>query len=325
MAFKKIIQSVENDLNLFDSVYKSRLKTKVSLLSTIINYGTKSKGKKLRPALVFLSGLACGGKVDERAMNGAILTEMLHNATLVHDDVVDDADERRGLKSINALWSNQIAVLVGDYYLAQGLLTAIDNNEFEYLRILSNTVKRMSEGELNAIEHAKSLTIDESTYLSIASDKTASLLSTCTEVGAVSASSTEEQRQCLAGYGEKIGVAFQLKDDIFDYVSSHSIIGKPTGNDLREKKITLPLIYALDNAEKKKKSEVLKILKQKELSKKDIEYIIEFAKKSGGIEYTKKKAEQYSEEAKSCINKFPDSEAKTALLLLADFVHQREK
>jgi octaprenyl-diphosphate synthase len=325
MDFKRIIQPVEKELKEFSGFYKSRLKTKVSLLTQIVNYGTQTEGKKLRPALVFLTSLMCAGKVTDRAMNGAVLTEMLHNATLVHDDVVDDADERRGIKSINALWNNQIAVLVGDYFLAQGLLTAIDNDEFEYLRILSNSVKRMSEGELSAIDAIKNGAKDEETYFNIISSKTASLLASCTEIGAVSADANAEEREAASKFGEYIGIAFQIKDDIFDYTSNHAIIGKPTGNDIREKKITLPLIYSLSHTDSASEKKIMKMLKNKEVAKKDIAYIIDFVIQSGGIEYAQKKAEEYSETAKNVLKLCPESEAKSSLLMLADFVHQRTK
>jgi octaprenyl-diphosphate synthase len=214
---------------------------------------------------------------------------------------------------------------VGDYYLAQGLLTAIDNNEFEYLRILSNTVKRMSEGELLALEKSKTIFIDEATYFEIASNKTASLLATCSEVGAVSANASVEERAKLAEYGEKIGLAFQLQDDVLDYVSNHSIIGKPTGNDIKEKKITLPLIKALDNGNETEKKQIIKLIKQDKITKKDVQFIIDFTIQNGGIDYTKQCAMKFAEEAKTAISTFPDGLAKTALLELADFVYLRDK
>jgi octaprenyl-diphosphate synthase len=250
---------------------------------------------------------------------------MLHNATLVHDDVVDEADERRGIKSINALWNNKIAVLVGDYYLAQGLLTAIDNDEFEYLKILSNSVKRMSEGELLSLEKSKDVMITEEIYFEICSNKTASLLSSCCEIGAVSANADAETRAKLASFGEKIGVAFQLKDDLFDYTSSNTIIGKPTGNDIKEKKITLPLIFALSNADDIKKKEILKIIKKKKLTKKEIQYVVDFAIENGGINYTQRIAEQYIQDAKDLIAEFDESSAKSALIALTDFIINRKK
>ncbi len=325
MNFKDILNPIEKELSEFDSFYNSRLKTKVSLLSTIINYGTKSKGKKLRPTLVFLSAMLLGEKIGERQMNGAVLSEMLHNATLVHDDVVDEADERRGIKSINALWNNKIAVLVGDYYLAQGLLTAIDNDEFEYLKILSSSVKRMSEGELLSLEKSKDVLISEEIYFEICSNKTASLLSSCCEIGAVSADADEESRAKLALFGEKIGVAFQLKDDLFDYTSSNTIIGKPTGNDIKEKKMTLPLIYALSNTDDSKRKEIIKTLKKKKLTKKEIHFVVDFAIENGGIDYTQKIAEKYINEAKELLSDFEESSAKESLLLLTDFIISRRK
>ena len=328
MDYSQIISPIKKELDTFDTYYNKRIKTKVALLSTIINYGSKSQGKKLRPSLVFLSTLICQDKIDERAYNGAVLAELLHNATLVHDDVVDDANQRRGIKSINAIWNNKTAVLVGDYFLAQGLLTAIDNDEFDYLKILSTTVKRMSEGELLALEKSKEVAIDSEVYFEIISNKTASLFSSCCEIGAIAANASMEQRKQLSSYGENIGIAFQLKDDLFDYSRTSSIIGKPIGNDIKEKKITLPLIYAFSQVEKKEANRIIKLIKDVQAdktSKKEINYIYDFAKENGGIDYTIAMTHKYSDMAKQDIINFPDNQGKTALMQLADFVHLRGK
>ena len=220
------------------------MKSKVSLLDMIVSYLSKKKGKRIRPTLVFLSAEICGGSC-ERTYVGASLVELLHTATLIHDDVVDASSVRRGIASINAVWNNKIAVLVGDYLLGKGLLTAIDGGEFEFLKASSNAVRRMSEGELLQIQKSNEADLDEETYFKIISDKTASLMASCCEIGALSASADPAQHAALRDYGENIGIAFQIRDDIFDFSGSSKSIGKPVGNDLKEKKITLPLLFAL--------------------------------------------------------------------------------
>ena len=226
------------------------MRTKVPLLELIIRYITKKKGKQVRPALVFLSAELCGG-INNRSYIGAALVELLHTATLVHDDVVDEAKKRRGLPSINAAWTNKIAVLIGDYLLAKGLLIAIENEEFTFLKATSRTVRRMSEGELLQIQKSKEILLDEDIYFKIISDKTASLMASCCEIGAISATEDTEIHAVLRNFGELIGIAFQIKDDIFDYVSKSSILGKPVGNDLKEKKFTLPLIFSISKVPEK--------------------------------------------------------------------------
>lgn len=315
-------QPIEKELAYFSELFKSSLKSKVGLVDLVTKYILKQKGKKIRPLLVLLSAKVAGG-ITDRTYRGAILVELLHTATLVHDDVVDNADTRRGFPSINSIWKNKIAVLMGDYLLSRGLLVSVEGKDYDFLNITTNAVKRMSEGELLQISKTRKLDIDEETYFRIISDKTASLLSTCCEIGAASASSNTEFHYALRMFGENLGLAFQIRDDILDYVGKSSIIGKPAGADLREKKITLPLIYALKNSEQKNSSQILKLLKNPE-KKNNIKEIIEFTKKGNGIEYAVKTALEYSQKAKEYLKIFPDSASKIALELLVDFVNDRK-
>ncbi|MEK6552745.1 MAG: polyprenyl synthetase family protein, partial [Bacteroidota bacterium] len=243
-SFAEITHPVEDELSKFSELFKHSLKSKVTLLELVTRYILKQKGKKIRPILVLLSSNLCGG-ISERSYRGATLVELLHTATLVHDDVVDNAETRRNFPSINAVWKNKIAVLMGDYLLARGLMLAVDGNDFDFLRVITNTVKRMSEGELLQISKTRKLDIDEETYFRIISDKTASLLSTCCEIGARASTDDEQKITALKGFGENLGIAFQIRDDILDFIGTKNIFGKPLGADIKEKKITLPLIYAL--------------------------------------------------------------------------------
>jgi octaprenyl-diphosphate synthase len=299
------------------------LQTKVSLLNLILKYVTSKKGKQLRPVLVFLSAQAAG-VINQRTYIGAALVELLHTATLIHDDVVDEASERRGLASINSKWNNKIAVLIGDFLLSKGLITAIDAGETEFLGVTSRAVKRMSEGELLSIDMSRSISLDEETYFRIISDKTASLLSTCCEIGALSTSDNVEFREAMRDYGEAIGIAFQIRDDIFDYTSRSSLIGKPVGNDLKEKKVTLPLIYALNNATDKEKSSIIKLIKRGKLKKADVNLIIDFVVEKKGIEYAENIAKKYILQAQNSLAVFPESPAKESLLRFSEFVFSRE-
>jgi octaprenyl-diphosphate synthase len=323
MNLKDITKPIKEHLNEFNTYFNKQLQTKVSLLNIILKYITAKKGKQVRPVMVFLSAEICGG-VNNRSYIAASLVELLHTATLIHDDVVDEASERRGIASINAKWNNKIAVLIGDYLLSQGLLIAVDNNEFQFLHVTSKAVKRMSEGELLSIDKSRSVDIDEETYFSIISDKTASLLSTCCEIGAISSTDDIEKQTALKNYGEYVGIAFQIRDDIFDYMSRSALIGKPVGNDLKEKKITLPLLYALKNNPGKDADKSVKLVKRGKLKKSEIESIIDFVVNSGGIAYSEQKALEYSNQAKNLLEIFPDSEAKRSLINFADFVLDRK-
>lgn len=323
MDIKEIAKPVKEHLDEFDRYFKKMMKSKVPLLDLIARYIAKKRGKRVRPTLVFLSAMIVGD-VTERTYIAATMSELLHTATLVHDDVVDEAMERRGLKSINSAWTNKIAVLFGDYLLSRGLLMAIDNEEFDFLRALSVSIKRMSEGELLQMQKSEDMSYDEDIYFNIISDKTASLIANCCQIGAMSATDDKEVQQNLYEYGELIGLAFQIRDDIFDYVSKSYKIGKPVGNDLKEKKITLPLIYSLNHAEKSEAKEVLKLIKRGKLKKKDIHLVLKFVTEHGGIDYSKKKAEELAQEAISKLDIFEDSEVKNSLINFAKFVINRD-
>ncbi len=323
MEIKEIAKPVKEHLDEFDKYFKKMMKSKVSLLDLIVGYITKKRGKRVRPTLVFLSA-QISGEISERTYVAAAMSELLHTATLVHDDVVDESSERRGIKSINSAWTNKIAVLFGDYLLSRGLLAAIDNDEFDFLKALSLSIKRMSEGELLQIQKSKEMTFDEDVYFKIIGDKTASLIANCCQIGAMSATDDKNIHQALYEYGELIGLAFQIRDDIFDYVSKSRQIGKPVGNDLKEKKITLPLIYALNNSEKSEAKSILKMVKNGNLKKKNIKTVVEFVSEHGGIDYAKQKAEAFANEAVSKLATFEESEVKNSLIKFAKFVISRE-
>ncbi|MGB9771177.1 MAG: polyprenyl synthetase family protein [Candidatus Kapaibacteriota bacterium] len=319
----QIALPVAEDLERFDSYFLSVLKTDIGLLNTVIRYLVSKKGKRIRPLLIFLSA-SLVGDVNERTFVGATMVELLHTATLVHDDVVDEAKERRGILSINAKWNNKIAVLLGDFLLAKGLLVAIENNEFEFLRVLSESVKLMSEGELLQFQTSYELETSEQRYFEIIYNKTASLISACCEIGCLSVTDDVEVRRKMKEFGKLIGLGFQIRDDIFDYIGKSSIIGKPVGNDIRERKITLPLIYALQNVSKSEAKNIVNKVKSKS-SKKDVKELIEFVIKNNGIETAQATANGFVTKAKSILVEFPDSEARSSLLKLADFIVEREK
>lgn len=298
------------------------MQSKVPLLDTIMNFIIKRKGKQIRPTLVFLAAGVCGS-IDDSTYRGAALIELLHTATLVHDDVVDDANYRRGFFSVNALWKNKVAVLVGDYLLSRGLLLSIDNNDFEFLRIISKAVREMSEGELLQMEKARRLDITEEVYFEIIRQKTATLLSACCAVGASSAKASESDIRMMADFGEKLGIAFQIKDDLFDYGTAE--IGKPVGIDIKEKKMTLPLIYALNQAGWWEKKKIINIIKNNSDDPGKVAEVIAFVKSSGGLEYATKVMDKYFNAARDCIAPFADSAYKTSLYGLISYVIERSK
>jgi octaprenyl-diphosphate synthase len=318
-----IIAPVEADLKTFEAHFRRALKSNVGLVDAVVRYMVKRKGKRIRPALVMLSAGACGG-IGEASFRGAALVELLHTATLIHDDVVDDAETRRGWPSINAIWKNKVAVLLGDYVLSRGLLLSLEHDDIAFLRSTSTAVKRMSEGELLQIQKSRQLRNDEETYFRIIGDKTASLLATCCEIGALSATGDRETVERLRDYGEYIGVAFQIRDDILDFTGTESTLGKPVGGDLKEKKFTLPLIHAFTNAPSSRRKDVLRKLKSG-VKRRDIDEIIRFVHEYGGIAYAVRTAEEYRDRATAQLEPLPDSEAKRALLQLADFVVSRKK
>ena len=322
LTLKDIQAPIAEEMIEFERSFRKSMKSKVMLLDKITNYIIKRKGKQMRPMFVFLMSKACGGTQDA-TYRGASLIELLHTATLVHDDVVDDANYRRGFFSINALWKNKVAVLVGDYLLSRGLLLAVENQDFELLKIVSTAVKEMSEGELLQMEKARKLDITEEVYFEIIQNKTASLIGSCCSVGAASSGASVEEIQRAHQFGIHVGLAFQIKDDLFDY--SDYEIGKPKGIDIREKKMTLPLIYALNQADKSTKRKIINKIKNKTDSQKEVNYIIDFVKASGGIEYTQKTMEKYRLKALEDLAHFPESAAKESLKGLVEYTINRKK
>jgi octaprenyl-diphosphate synthase len=315
------VNLIENELKIFERKFKEAVTSNIPLLDRVMRYVVKRKGKQLRPMFVFLAAKLCGS-VNESTYRAASLVELLHTATLVHDDVVDDSLERRGFFSVYALWKNKVSVLVGDYLLAKGLLLSIDNDDFKILQLLTDAVRKMSEGELLQMEKSRSLNLDEQTYFEIIKNKTASLLASACAAGAWSSSQNEESAIKMKTFGEKIGIAFQLKDDLFDYAFQN--IGKPTGNDIKEKKLTLPLIYTLNTVNKKTKRELIYIIKNENVVKAKVNYVIDIVNKSGGIDYTINKMNGYKKEALDILHSFPPSAVRTGFEDLVNFVTDRK-
>lgn len=323
MDVKQIKAPVRTEMETFEWKFKESMKSSTPLLDKITHYIIKRKGKQMRPLFVFLTAKVFG-KVNESTYTAASLIELLHTATLVHDDVVDDSFERRGFFSINALWRNKIAVLVGDYLLSKGLMLSVDNNEFEILRIVTNAVREMSEGELLQIEKARKLDITEDVYFEVIRQKTASLLAACCACGAASTSDNKEDVKKMLLFGEKVGIAFQIKDDLFDYGAGQNI-GKPTGIDIKERKMTLPLIYALNNVDKKKKKELIRIVKKHNEDTKKVNQLIQTVIETGGIDYATQQMNKYKDEALEILHTFEDGEARQSLEGLVKYTTQRLK
>ncbi len=321
MNLNKISAPIKSELGEFQKIFSGALKSNVALVDLITKYILKQKGKKVRPILVLLSAKLCG-KISSRSYVAATLVELLHTATLIHDDVVDDAKTRRGIASINAVWKNKAAVLLGDFLLSKGLLVSLDNDEFEFLKATSEAVKRMSEGELLQIQKARNFDATEETYFRVISDKTASLIKTCCKIGALSTTSDKAKIENLSAYGENLGMAFQLRDDLLDYTGRKKLLGKDTGNDLKEKKFTLPLLVALRNAPNKRSKEIMRLIKSESGKKFDMVYY--FVEEFGGIEYTQNKISYYSNLALEAISSFSPSASKESLLELVSFVSERE-
>ncbi len=310
---------VLDELEQLDGYMRSTLTSKTALLDTVVRYILRQRGKRVRPTLVFLSAGMCGG-ISQRAYVGAAMVELLHTATLVHDDIVDQSEERRGMASINAVWKNKVAVLVGDYLLSKGLLIAVQHDEFDYLRVTAEAVRRMSEGELLQIQKSRQKTIDEETYFRIISDKTASLISTCCEVGAISAGVAEHERDALRQFGELVGLAFQIRDDVLDYTSRSSILGKPVGNDIRQQKITLPLIYACREAPSSEARQAIRTVKRGKLKDADVEGVIAFVDRYNGISMANAKANELRDQAVRLLEPFAASAYRQSLIDFANFV-----
>jgi octaprenyl-diphosphate synthase len=310
------------EMELFEQKFRGQMKSDVMLLDQIMNYIVKRKGKQLRPMFVFLTAGVCG-QITEATYRGASLIELLHTATLVHDDVVDDSNYRRGFFSVNALWKNKVAVLVGDYLLSRGLLLSVDNGDFELLQIVSNAVREISEGELLQLYKARRLDITEKVYYEIIRQKTASLIAACCAVGARSAGVDTETIERARFFGEKVGIAFQIKDDLFDYGTAE--VGKPLGIDIKEKKMTLPLIYALSKASFLEKRRIINIVKNDSENPKKVDEVIAFVKNSGGIQYATEAMNTYVAEAQSLLNSFPESPYRQSLHQLVQYTIERSK
>lgn len=315
---KKIIGP---ELDTFEKKFADAVRSQTPLLDRIMRYVIKRKGKQMRPMFVFLSA-KLNGEINESTYRAAALVELLHTATLVHDDVVDESLERRGFFSINAIWKNKIAVLVGDYLLSKGLLLSTSNEDFMHLHILSEAVKQMSEGELLQIEKSRKLNLDEDIYFEIIRNKTASLLSSACAVGAYSTSKDKTSTEKMKLFGQKVGIAFQIKDDLFDY--GNEDIGKPTGNDIREKKLTLPLIYTINNVDKSARRKIIYKLKNENKNKESIKFIIESVIKTGGIRYAETKMNLYRDEALEILYTFEPSPVRSALEELVRYTTDRK-
>ena len=314
---------IAEEMKVFERKFRESMKSSVPLLEKITYYIVKRKGKQIRPMFVFLSAGICGG-IYESTYRAASMIELLHTATLVHDDVVDDSNERRGFFSVNALWKNKIAVLVGDYLLSKGLLLSVDNSDFQLLKIVSDSVREMSEGELLQIEKARRLDIQEAIYFDIIRQKTATLIASCCASGAASAGSSQEIVSKMKQIGEDIGIAFQIKDDLFDY-ESNSAIGKPTGIDIKERKMTLPLIYTLANSSSSQKRNIINIIKNHNTDPARVEEIISIVNAGNGIKYAESKMIEYREKAMVALSEFPDSQYKKSFIDLVQYTTERKK
>jgi octaprenyl-diphosphate synthase len=312
----RIKKPVEKEMAQFEAYFSKTMRSEIPLLNIILNYILRRKGKQMRPLLVFLTA-KLNGPVTETTFIAATFIELLHTASLVHDDVVDDAHERRGALSINALWNSKIAVLVGDYLLSKGMLISVEKNRFDMLEIVSEAVKSMSEGELLQIQKARKLNITEEDYFKIISRKTAALVAACTACGARSVTDDTETIQLMKDFGENIGIAFQIRDDLLDYEGT-GLTGKTPGNDIKEKKITLPLIHALEQSANSKKRQILGIVKSRKKTRTEIKEVIDFVAEYGGMEYGELKMNQYRDKALAILDSFPDTEVKESL---REFVH----
>lgn len=317
-----IKQVIGAELNIFEKKFAESVKGSNAILDRIMQFIIRRKGKQMRPMFVFLSAKIAGGSIGENTYRAASLIELLHTATLVHDDVVDNSMVRRNFFSINALWKNKIAVLVGDYLLSKGLLLSLEHGDFPILQITSKAVKEMSEGELLQMEKARKLDIKEDIYFEIIRAKTASLLSAACSAGAFSATQNQEVAEHFRLFGEKVGIAFQIKDDLFDYSADN--IGKPTGIDIKEKKMTLPLIYTLQNVDNQTRRKIIYIVKNQNTDRAKVDEVIGIVQKSGGIEYATEKMKDYKKEALQLLNIYPDSPQLQAMKQLVDYVIDRK-
>jgi octaprenyl-diphosphate synthase len=322
-TLNEIKKPIKEEMEEFQKRFRTSMKSSIILLDKISLYLIKSKGKQMRPILVLLSSNVCG-RVNDSSYRFATMIELLHTATLIHDDVVDESYKRRGFFSINAIWKNKIAVLIGDYLLSKGLLVALEKDDFRVLKLISQTVKSMSEAEILQIQKARKLDIDEDIYFEIIRKKTASLISTCCAGAAISVDASEEIISKMQLMGEYIGIAFQIKDDLFDYEENDSLLGKPRKIDLKEKKMTLPIIYLLNNCDKSQKREIINIIKNHNTDNNKLNKIINIVKSSGGIEYTKAKMLEYRDKAIEILHTLPQSEYRNSLEKLIHFTINRK-
>jgi len=317
----EIKKPVEKEMGEFESYFNRKMQSNIPLLKIILNYILRRKGKQMRPLLVLLTA-GLNGKITESAYVAATLIELLHTASLVHDDVVDEAAERRGALSINALWNSKIAVLVGDYLLSKGLLVSVETSRYDMLEIVSEAVKSMSEGELLQIQKARKLNITEDDYYKIIISKTAALISACTATGARSVTEDQDAIQLMKDFGENIGIAFQIRDDILDY-EANSLTGKIVGNDIKERKITLPLIHALELSSSGRRKEIMSVVKKKKKTKDEIDEVIRFVISSGGLAYAEVRMNGYRDKALAILDSYPDSDYKTSLKKFVYFTTAR--
>ena len=320
---KKIKEPIKEEMEVFEKKFKTSMMSEISLLNRITFFILKRKGKQIRPMFVFLVAKLLGNeKVNERSYRGAALIELIHTATLVHDDIVDDSYKRRGFFSINTLWKNKIAVLVGDYLFSKGLLLSVDNKDFDLLKIISKVVKEMSEGELLQLEKSRDFEITENIYYEIIRKKTAVLIASCCSIGATSVMSSQSDIDKIYEFGKLLGMIFQIKDDLFDY--TNKMIGKPTGIDLKEKKITLPLIYTINNVDRKEKKWIINSIKNHNKEKKIINKIIKKVINAGGLEFSLKKINSFKEKALNILYTFPKSKYRDSLELLINYIIKRK-
>ncbi len=322
-TLQKIKFPIEQELKDFEPYFKKSLQSDIPLLATILNFLYRTKGKQLRPIFVFLSA-KLHGESNEFSQLAACSVELLHTATLVHDDVVDESYERRGSFSVKALWRNKLAVLVGDYILAKGLLLQLENKKYNFLHLISKAVQDMSEGEILQIKKSRKLDIDEETYFEIIRKKTASLIATSMAIGAASVTENEEIHEKMYRIGQDVGIAFQIKDDIFDY-QAKGIIGKPTGNDIKEKKITLPLLYVLKNSKSAERKRILGLIKRKNKNSAVVQELIQLVTDKGGLEYATRKMNEFKDKAITAIMEFEDGEARESLIELMNYITTRKK
>ena len=320
---KKIEQPVAEEFKRFNDEFADSLRSETHRLQSAIDQLLHASGKHVRPLLVLLTAKACG-KVTDHTINSAVFLELLHTATLIHDDVIDETKQRRGVPSLNAIFDNRISVLVGDYILSTALIRSIQTGNLQIINIVSNLGRDLSEGEIKQLETAEESILDEACYMQVIKKKTATLLSSCTEIGAISADAPQELVLKCRKFGEYLGYCFQIKDDIFDYFKEMNI-GKPTGNDIREGKVTLPLLHALESGRREEGESFLKVINEKDFSSGNIDALIEFAKANGGIEYAEMRMKEYHDKAVEVLMQLPESDAREGLLALADYIMERQK